>query len=85
MNEYEILKNSLAQELPHRPDLLEGVHQLIEKYKGAKTPVIHIAQYTPSLDDLAQSHINALSYENNSLEEKLDTAKQLLKGMADLL
>lgn len=84
MSEYQHLINELARELPHREDLLNGVDRLIQKYEQG-TQVIHITQYTPSLDDLAQSHINALDYENNSLEDKLDTAKQLLKGMAELL
>lgn len=43
------------------------------------------AVYYAVLDDLSQSNIKIVDYEKESLEEKLDTAKHLLKGMAELL
>lgn len=83
---YQILMNSLAQEIPHRPDLLDGVNELIEKYKTSATPVVvNVKHYKPSLDDLVQANINALAYKNNSLEEKNEQLKQLLKDTVELL
>ena len=37
-SQYKILMNSLAQEIPHRPDLLDGVNELIEKFEKQVTP-----------------------------------------------
>lgn len=83
---YQILMNSLAQEIPHRPDLLDEVNELIEKYKTSATPVVvNVKHYEPSLDDLAQANISALAYKNNSLEEKNEQLKQLLKDAVGLL
>lgn len=43
------------------------------------------ASYYVVLDQMAQSNVNVSDYEKECLEEKLDTAKHLLKGMAELL
>ncbi|WP_144645372.1 hypothetical protein [Priestia megaterium] len=83
-NDYQDLMNDLARELPHRKDLLEGVHQLVQKCEQG-IPAIHIAQYTPNLDDFAQANMNALVYENNNLEDKNERLKDIVKGMAELL
>ncbi|MGG4288341.1 hypothetical protein ABEW81_11145 [Priestia megaterium] len=84
MNDYQNLINELARELPHREDLLNKVDGLIQKCQQG-IPVIHIAQYTPNLDDYAQVNINALNYENNSLEDKNERLKQVVRDMAELL
>ncbi|WP_374187469.1 hypothetical protein ACEPPU_24275 [Priestia aryabhattai] len=84
MSEYQHLINELARELPHREDLLNGVDRLIQKYEQG-TQVVHIVQYTPNLDDLCQSHVKVSDYEKECLEEKLDTAKRLVKDIASLL
>ncbi|MFY2248488.1 hypothetical protein ACOSZH_01255 [Priestia megaterium] len=84
-SQYKILMNSLAQEIPHRPDLLDGMNELIEKYEICATTVVNVNRYKPDLDDLAQANISALTYKNNSLEEKNERLTQLLKGAVELL
>ncbi|WP_454844381.1 hypothetical protein [Priestia megaterium] len=84
-SQYKILMNSLAQEIPHRPDLLDGVNELIEKYETSAKTVINVKNCKPSLDDLAQANISALTHKNNSLEEKNERLTKLLKDAVELL
>jgi len=77
-SQYKILMNSLAQEIPHRPDLLDGVNGLIEKFEKQTTPRFVIPIDT---GDLVQSHhkgmYNFLERDNMKVSDQKNTS---LKG-----
>ena len=77
-SQYKILMNSLAQEIPHRPDLLDGVNELIEKFEKQATPRFVIPV---DAGDLVQSHqagmYNFLEQDNMKVSDQKNAS---LKG-----
>lgn len=85
---YQILMNSLAQEIPHRPDLLNGVNELIEKFEKQATPrfviPIHVGDLVQShqagiYNFLEQNNMKVSDQKNTSLKEQNKRLKKILK------
>lgn len=81
--EVQELLYKLAKET-HHLDLVLAADEMIGRLQVEKEQKSQ-AIYYGVLDQLAQANIKPLDSEKESLEDKLDTAKQLLKGMAELL
>lgn len=75
---YTLAKDTDIQQLRY------AAADMIERLEGEKQQKAQ-ASYYVVLDQMAQSNVKVSDYEKECLEEKLDTAKQLLKGMVGLL
>ena len=75
---YTLARETDIQQLRHAAaDMIERLEE--EREQKAQ------AVYYAVLDQSAQANINALAYENNSLEDKNERLTQLLKGAVELL
>lgn len=81
--EVQLLLYTLARETDIQ-QLRYAAADMIERLEEEREQKAQ-AVYYAVLDDFSQANIKIVNSEKESLEEKLDTAKQLLKGMADLL
>ena len=87
-SQYKILMNSLAQEIPHRPDLLDGVNELIEKFEKQATPrfVIPVdalnlfqSHHAGMCDFLEQNNMKVSDQKNISLKGQNKRLKKILR------
>jgi len=75
---YTLAMQTDSQKLRHAAaDMIERLEE--EREQKAQ------AVYYAVLDEMSQANINALSYENNSLEDKNERLKQVVRDMAELL
>ncbi|MED3974574.1 hypothetical protein P4639_14370 [Priestia megaterium] len=75
---YTLARETDIQQLRHAAaDMIERLEE--EREQKAQ------AVYYAVLDEMSQANINALAYENNSLEDKNERLKQVVRDMADLL
>lgn len=87
-SQYQILMNSLAKEIPHRPELLDGVNELIEKLEKQATPrfVIPVdalnlfqSHHAGICDFSEQDNTKVSDQKNTSLKEQNKRLKKILK------
>jgi len=75
---YTLAKETDIQQLRYAAaDMIERLEE--EREQKAQ------AVYYAVLDEMSQANINALAYENNSLEDKNERLKQVVRDMAELL
>lgn len=75
---YTLAKETDIQQLRYAAaDMIERLEE--EREQKAQ------AVYYAVLDEMSQANINALAYENNSLEDKNERLKQVVRDMAELI
>jgi len=81
--EVQLLLYTLARETDIQ-QLRYAAADMIERLEEEREQKAQ-AVYYAVLDEMSQANINALAYENNSLEDKNERLKQVVRDMAELI